>query len=123
VAQRVDGPERVRPGRTYSFSVHDLRPGARIRGAELTPTAHSGGNCCGEAVSLRARADAAGRATVRFRWPLHQQRCSGAADCNTYAWVSGQPVEVVLDVAGSRRLPETIVRIKCTRRAPGCTFG
>ena len=115
----LNGPARVRPGHSYSFSVHGMRPRARIRGAMLTPTRHRGGSCCGIAVKFRAESDAAGRATVRFRWPLHYERCSGVSHCSTYAWVDRQRVDVALEVS-SGQFPRMMVRITCGH-GDGCT--
>ena len=63
----VDGLRSVRVGERVAFTVTGAAPGERVE-VSLAPTLNRGGNCCGVAVR-GARADAAGVARLRFRWP------------------------------------------------------
>jgi hypothetical protein len=66
----VSGPSSVRVGAEVRFPTTGFKPRERIT-VNLAPTINRGGNCCGIDVITRARADAAGKAILHWRWPSY----------------------------------------------------
>jgi Cutinase len=90
-------PSSVRIGQRVSVYASGRVAGAVRDGdavlLEIQPTVNRGGNGFGAAPKFRAVV-VGNRVRVEFRWPSHDEACSGAAHCVRTPWQIGSRVDI-----------------------------